>query len=99
MKRRFQGSGSSPPSRYVIKKRDRERLKRLDSKISKLTECYLFCVRSKLPSGKYKNSIEKFDMQRKNLRNKMKGYNVDAKAEEAKGKAEVGRTKVIETKN
>lgn len=79
MKRSFQGSGSSPPSRYVIKKRDRERLKRLDSKISKLKECYSFCERSRLPSEKYKIAIEKFDEQRKNLRNKMKGYNADKK--------------------
>lgn len=79
MKNNFQGSGSNPPSRYVIKKRDRERLKRLDRKISKLNECYLFCERCGLSSEKYKVSLEKFDLQRKNLRNKMKGYNVDKK--------------------
>lgn len=83
MRRSFQSSGSSPPSRYVIKKRDRDRLKRLDSKISKLKDIVALFKSMYIEWKSYQVSLDKLDLQRKKLRNKMKGYNVD-KAQEGK---------------
>jgi|SanBayMetagenome_1026888.scaffolds.fasta_scaffold27064_3 hypothetical protein len=69
-----QSSGSSPPNRPKVSKRDRERLSRLDRKIHKLKECMKFAKNCNLPFSRYETSIFKFDIQRKLLRNKMKGY-------------------------
>lgn len=87
MKRSFQGSGSSPPSRYVIKKRDRDRLKRLDSKISKLKDVITLFKSMYIEWKSYQVSLDKLDLQRKNLRNKMKGYNADKAQEKESIKA------------
>jgi hypothetical protein len=69
-----QSSGSSPPNRPKVQKRDRERLRKLDRKLQYLQDCIKFSEYCKLPSERYIISFNKFDSQRKNLRNRMKGY-------------------------
>ena len=56
-----QSSGSSPPNRPKVSKRDRERLSRLDRKIHKLKECMKFAKNCNLPFSRYETSIFKFE--------------------------------------